>query len=243
MKICNLALGLSLLLLVFSCKKDEKNEQTCRITKVQIEGTNTYAFIYTYDSNGKLIKSDLGQGLYSTYTWETNKVTVSNYCNNQLSSKEEFTLNNKGQAASSAYYSGGTTLSKNTSFSYNSEGYLIQKTSTLASDNSKTDTYTFEYTNGNLTKETHAYSYSGLPSSETTYEYYPEKFNITVSANILGKANVNLLKKSVYTIKTATPVVVTTEFTYGFDTDGKVNKQTITVGGQSTSFIPLYECN
>lgn len=229
----------------YSCKKETSNDQTCKIVKiaVPVPGKDTAYINYSYDASDRLIKNDLGSGLYTTYSYETNKVTVKGYINNVLSYTEIYTLNSNGQAISSSYAQAGASVSRTTIYEFNVDGYLSKKTVTQASDNSKTDTYTYEYENLNLVYEDHEYSYDGPASSLKTYEYFTDKVNnFDFKLNFLGKSSANLVKKTVYTIYTDPNYVLATNYFYEFNVEGKVSKQVMTLGTGSTTFLPKYEC-
>jgi len=233
-------------LVFITCKKKDVNPQTCKVVKMAmpVAGADTGFIYYTYDSSNRLIKSDFGSGLYTTYTFETNKVTSKSYVSSALSYTEVFTLNSEGIAISSTYAAAGAAVSKTVTYEYNADGFLITKTTTQVSNNSQSDTYSYEYENGNLSYETHDYSYGSYPSTDKTYEYFTDKTNtISVATSILGKKSANLLKKTVYTIFSATNIITNTNYTYEFGSDGKITKQIMAIGTASITSIPKYECN
>jgi len=229
----------------FSCEKDSPKEQACKIVKIAIPGNaNDTAYInYAYDATDRIIKIDWGGGLYTGYTYETNKVTVKGYLDNALSYTEIYTLNSNGQAINSTFAQAGASVSKTTIYEFDSEGYLTGKITTQASNNSKTETYTYVYENGNLTSETLDYSYDGPTASNNSYEYFTDKPNLyEIKLPYLGKKSANMVKKTIYTIYTETNFVLTTNYYYEYSSDGKITKQVTTIGSGSITSLPKYEC-
>lgn len=260
----NVSLFALMPLVFITCKKSDDSPKACKVVKIAIASVgNDTAFIkYSYDATDRLIKTDLEEGNYTTYNFEPNKVTSKTYVGNALSYTEIFTLNAEGMAVSSTYALAGAAVSKTIAYEYDSDGFLISKATTLVGHSSVDDTYTYEYENGNLIDEAHDYTADGLPSTDKTYQYYTDKSNnFDLKVSIMGKKSANLLKKTVFTIYsnstiTSKPVissvkkaalnsdvVITTSYTYEFLTDGKVAKQTTTIGTGSLVNIPYYECN
>jgi hypothetical protein len=193
-------------------------------------------YTYTYQ-DGKLVRVDGSDNTYTTLTYESLKVTVSGYEeNNSLSFTEIYTLNSKGLATSctgtgkkkkSMNLSPIHSLLKNTSsytttFEYNNDGYLIKSTTVEGSETSVT---TLTITDGNSTSGTVTYqgfTVNMIISHNTTKENTIGQENEGVA--FLGKQDVNLITSMVYSYNGTT--MMTTTYQYEFDTKGRVIKCT-----------------
>jgi hypothetical protein len=235
-----------LLFLVFiSCEKEGENTPACKVIQSMLTdgGSDTATWVYTYNNDGKLTKTDMSEGYYFTYTWETNKMTQKYYSMGSLSYTDVFNLDSEGRAISSSHISMSITT-QNTTYDYDDNGFLISKTVDPAADGSPTDYYTYEYESGNLVTINRTQSEEGNYASTTTYEYYTDKTNnYNVSISIYGKGNANLVKKS--TLNATSPVTLTTtiNYSYQFDSEGKVQKITQTIGSDHIYTMPVYECD
>ncbi len=231
----------------YSCKKTEDKAQVCKIIQAKFTdgGADTSSIYYTFNSDNKLIKNDNGKGFYYTYIWETGKVTSKYYSNGSLSFTEVYTLNSNENAISSTFAYAGASVSKNTTYEYNSDGYMTKKTIEPTAVGVATDYYTYDYNSGNLVSEHHTQSLEGNFSGQTTYEYYGDKENsFHVLLNVYGKGSANLVKKVTNT--TTSPISSTTinSYSYLIASDKKVQKITYSFGGDRAVYlIPVYECN
>lgn len=229
-----------------ACDKEDEKTQTCKIVKESyVQGTDTMVFKYSYNADGNLIRHDMDEDDYMTYTWETGKVTIKNYLSGALYSTEVVTLNSDGYANSSTYTRAGSSSPKsNNEFEYNNDGFLIQKTVTQTADANDIQTYTFEYEEGNLTLQTFEHNKTGYYYySETAYQYYTDKpGNYNISLPVYGKPSKNLIKKTTLNVTEPVELTVTTSYTYEFEPNGNVKARTMNISGTSTKIIPTYEC-
>jgi hypothetical protein len=232
--------------LFLSCDKEKDSVQTCKIVKEGwIHGSDTSKFIFSYNSDRKLTRSQFDESFYTTYNWEANRVTGKNFENNVLKSTEIATLNSKGQAVSSTRTLAGAVGPKSTTmYEYDDDGYLISKITTSATDANDIETDTYDYEDGNLVLQTYEhvkvdYNYY----SETSHEYYTDKVNTyDLSAGIYGKVSKNLVKKSTLNAIEPVSLTVLTTYTYEMERNGNVKSKTVTISGNSTKIVPTYEC-
>lgn len=232
--------------LFFGCDKEKDQAQTCKIIKeAWIKGTDTTKFSYSYNSDGKLSRSEFDVNFYTTYTYSADKVTIKNYENNILKSTEVVTLNSEGFAASSIFTAAGALSPKSTNvYEYSEDGYLLSKTITLTADANDIQTYTYEYEDGNLISQTNEHEKTGYYYySETSYEYYTDKKNTyDISAGFFGKPSKNLIKKSTLTATLPVALTLVTAYNYEMESNGNVKSKTMTISGSSTKIVPTYEC-
>ena len=246
---------------ILSCKKDNNEEPVLTDPVAEgstiIAGTKKCLLIkltdgddyqtYEYDSKNRPVKENYSsKGVadgYQKITFNGSDITLEYYDKNNV--KDEvytFKLGSNGyiSSATNVYTSlnGGftDTETENTTFTYNSEGYLTKRVDTevITSNNprfvssTETDTYTYTYSNGNLV------SYEGGSGSNIMtekYEYYTDKKNNLPSGGdeilnfLLGKRSTNLLKKITHTYGSNNSSK-TSNYSYTFNSDGLVSKQT-----------------
>jgi len=232
-------------LFIITCKKEKNAEVNCKEIKVGMVGaTADTAYIYfSYDTNGKLIKTDMGSGYYFTYSHETNKITAKYYVLNAINYTDVYSLNAQGLATSSTHIIGTNTAPQSTStYEYDGDGYLLKKTLILTSDANDIEETNYNYDGGNLTSIELSHTKTGYSySSETTYDYYMDKLNkSTVAPFYLGKISKNL-QKTVSVI--ALGITVTSVHAYELDGNGNVKKDILTIGSSVTYQCPTYQCN
>lgn len=225
---------------IISCEKDqnENKKSGCRVVMARINEDNVYdSILYEYDPRGRITKSDLGGGNYTTYTYETNKVTENNYVSGSISSTVIYTLGFDGYAMSSVRIRAGETdPESSTTYDINEDGYLMSEIEVKTNDSEDRKEIFYEYEDGNLIYKTFENLKTGY-YSETQFEYYPDMLN-KFSTNLIfkGKANTNLVKRISFT---SDIINLVTNHSYQLDNKGYVTRQ-ITTAGTST-IIQDYE--
>jgi len=221
---------LGLLWVISSCKKHHSTPAVTekRISKLMYGSTVSGAF--TYNSDGSLASYEVPKAK-NMYDYSNQSFACKYYSTNGYLISEAKTAaikNGRLQSLFYQYYNNGSPSDSYTYyFSYNADG-------SLAKFYDDDDVYMFEYTGGNFTKVSH--SKSGVVKDVDSYEYYsdrPNKFNIPIQEyfmelpvlvkNLLGKGNVNLMKKQIRVVSGNT---YTWTFTYQLDADGYVTQYT-----------------
>lgn len=210
-----------------SCKKDSDSTTptnttpTCTITST-LENDTTYA-AFIYNTNGTINQvvnkePSSDTAIYSV-SYETNLITISI---NGTPFRTYF-LNSKGNADSIVTDVQGffTLITTNT---YDNDGYLkTQNESVTFLGNTSETTRNYTYTNGNLTTMNES---DGTTNTAYTYDYFTDKTNNLSKVNLdnmfVGNSTKNLIKTEF------TNGEITTNYTYNFDSNGKVTKQIAT---------------
>lgn len=245
--ICILSIGF---LALSSCKKDDENgtESLPLIATETSDGiTSTFSYI-----NGRLDKIVDNDNFKTTFTYETSKVTVSEFeSDGTLSYSEIYTLNSKGLAISSTSAgkkkkSGNITAdrlmlkncaSTTATYEYDANGYMTKVT---MSDGSTTSSSTLVITDGNPT--------SGTATSEgftfnMLFAYFTDKTNTIGQENegitFLGKQSKNLLKSATVSFIGYSS---STNYVYEYDSKNRVTKQTET-DSDGNSYMTTYTYN
>ncbi len=199
--------------------------KTCFVQKVLYSDSSSYT--YTYDASNRVSSNTFIQDTRVSKTdYNNNGKTVLATSNGML--VQTYYLNNKGFADSLLTDIQGFYLKEiNT---YNSEGLKINTVSKSKYMNTNmTDTTTYQYVNGNLSKEIFS---DGNYTLITDFEYYTDKINYSKKSNEaqdFTNDNVNLRKKA------TTNSGNVTNYAYEFDADGKVLKQITTFSGGDIS--------
>lgn len=210
-----------------SCKKDSDSTApttttpTCTITSTLENDTTYAAFIYNNNGTIKQVVNKEPSSDTSVYTvsYETNLITIS------IGSTpfRTYFLNSKGNADSIVTDVQGffTLITTNT---YDNDGYLkTQNESVTFLGNTSETTRNYTYTNGNLTTMNES---DGTNNTVFTYDYFTDKTNNLSKVNLdnmfVGNSTKNLIKTEF------TNGEITTNYTYNFDSNGKVTKQIAT---------------
>src|SRR4030043_2276230 len=135
-----------------TCEKDKDKETACRVTAMTFtQDDEIYSFLYSYDDEGRLVKSDFGDGWYSTYQYESNKVTEENYYADTLSFTNVYTLTYDGYVMlSTSTPAGSNDPESSTTYDFDEDGYLISMVEVNESDDDDIEETTNEYQDGNL---------------------------------------------------------------------------------------------
>jgi hypothetical protein len=226
------------LTLTSSCKKsDDSNNPTPTLSKkvqtIQYSNGNTETF--EYNSDGKLSKDTetgpvTNNDYTDTYTYSGNIITeTSTSLNAGTTHTLAITLNSQG------YISNITEVYANQNyvetFEYDNSGYLTKETETP--EGNDIYTYTYTYTNGNRISETVAKNSSNVQT--VYYEYYLDKENALSAEKLVGecysgKSDKNLIKRITYSSSEIE------SYTYEYDQDNYVTKQTTTAVDGTTSW-------
>ena len=199
------------LMIVASCKKDdddkqpEKNPNACLLTESTYTAKRTGVgqvgkTTYTYDNKGRIntLKWNAANDPYvDEYTYSNDQITVKR--NNGVIIT--YKLDASGKIIKANY----TDSRKETNYTYNTDGYLIQEVST---DGSSTK---YAYTDGNLTSDAYTdnnptYSHTATIQynndaaknnfiDEQLVNWLPQHYNKALRA-YFGKASKNLPSKS-----------------------------------------------
>lgn len=208
-----------------------------------------------YDSKSRPVKinyfDDGKSEGYAKITYTATEVVMEYYDDKNV--KEEsytYKLGSNGYVSSSSniytYTDRGftVTITSTSTNTHNSDGYIVKEEHTAVSTSTQpgfvgsTDksSTTYTYSNGNLT--TAQYVSNGTTTS-TAYEYDMDKINnLPVSDDevfdfLRGKKSKNLLKKETYTSTSSSDV---SSYTYAFNPDGLVSKQTVVSVHKQTGY-------
>jgi hypothetical protein len=232
--------------LLSTCKKDETTT-TCKVIQSKLVDANTTDTIvanFTYGSDGKLIKLDMGGGNYTTYTYSGGTMTKIVYTNNIMSETDVYTLNSSGYADIAINKNANSQVVSNTVYVYDENGYLTTKTTTMTADNTDVTTTTYSYDdNGNRTSTItdHYVGGNDVFNSENDFEYYTDKINKNASTIAYeGKSNTNLAKTNTYTVMGN--LALTTTYAYELDANGYISKLTTVSGGSIFYTFSVYNC-
>ena len=217
--------------------------KSCVLSKLIYDGGDYETL--EYDSKNRPVKinyfdSGTADG-YAKITYSDTEVVMEYYDDKNV--KDEtytYKLGSNGyiSGSSNAYtYNNGNytvTVNSTSTNTHNSDGYLIkEEQSSVTTSNqpgflstTEKSSTTYTYTNGNLISA----KYEGYGStSTTTYEYDTDKLNnLPVSDDevftfLIGKKSKNLLKKEIYASSWGSDE---SSYTYTFNSDGLVSKQT-----------------
>ncbi|OYU96438.1 MAG: hypothetical protein CFE21_08570 [Bacteroidetes bacterium B1(2017)] len=222
MKKLNLLLIAFVILAGTACKKDKTTdeptpaEKICLVTSTTDSDSNT--FIYTFDSQNRIIKNGAYNGPDSTitiYTYTGNKVVMASGIVEQT-----YFLNSYG-FADSVYYIVDGYVDLLIVLTHNSEGLVTsQKVTGTVPQGEVNQIGTFEYLNGDLVKQTNN---DGTTTSTVTLEYYldkPNKSKRFEEATQFYNSSAHMLKKMTGDDGSFT------SYTYEYDSEGKVTKET-----------------
>lgn len=207
-------------------------------------GSSTKIYEFGYDPGNRLTKfsaTDYGMPEFDqTITYSDGKVTISGFIN-ESDCTQEYTLNPQGFAESCHMIDGGG-KTNDIAFEY-ADGYLTKMTiiEKYEGGSQSTDTYTFQYTDNNITSATgfgeleieygQTSNTCGLPSyllmDDLLYEH-----KAALYAGLLGKPCNNLPTK-------ITEDGYSLGFTYELYDDGYVN--TMSVKGSDYGFYETYK--
>lgn len=233
-----LTLGtLVLLAFVYSCKKDEDTENPAKET-VPLIATRAITYpgsssvdstYYLYDSQGRYA------GYYNNHkqrvdiTYSGSSVVYKAYNENTLKYTDTYTLNAQGMA-SQLVRTG--VVSGTEKYFYNNANQLTHSISIF---NGNTDTIFYSYEGDNFTQSITRYEESSVVTRDTVrFEYYTDKISTVNPANygatFMGPRSKNLIRK-----KTMRQII--SDYTYEFDSQDRVIKETSANGDNVVNII------
>lgn len=178
-----LSCGALALLAVFStsCHKDDNGDGVVKKKLVKVD-EDGYVTTYSYDNDGRCIKmanSDNGKKeSYYTYEYSGNTIKeIYHSADNSSTDTTIYTLNSKGYVEKSTCKS--DSHSRETVFSYDGDDHLI---SDIFTNGDYSDKRTYEWSGGNLIKETTTYS------NDSTYKKSFKYTNSVHTSAIENKA-------------------------------------------------------
>jgi hypothetical protein len=205
-----------------SCTKKETNNPApyTPLCLIQTRSTSDGLFeSFSYDEANRISKytfSFSGGDISSNYVYYKNRVEVED----DGGSFTTYYLNSNGFADSALIEYNGSDKIRN-QYTYNANNELIKLVIIGKAFGSTINrTYSYEYENGNLVKQT---LMEGNVIQENISEYYLDKINYSKPSEEKEKfinGNRNLVKKTTY------PNGSYFEHTYSFDSDGKALTQT-----------------
>jgi hypothetical protein len=222
-------------LLSTSCKK----ETTSTTDNGGGNGTATTCLVtlldggaIVYDAQNRITSLN-AEGQAATYTYSGSKVTIA-IIGDSMTANAEYTLNSSNYPSSGKIVTSfsGIPITINFTYTYNSDGRCTKSKQSLSFFGQEMNSIVdYEYTNGNLTKETAYDEASPEEKDVTTYTYFTDKTDsraLSMSksyiADTQGKGSNNLIKQSVTNDAEGNTVVV--NYTYEYDATGKVTKET-----------------
>lgn len=165
----------AIMLIAVSCSKskEEPKDETpkaCLVSEVVNGNNKDDKQAYAYDESGNVLTYIYaGEGLKETYTYTSSSITKKHE-QSPVSYTEVFTLDAQGRVKSSSWTSTDVANSNYTaSYTYDNDGYLIEKKTTHYDNTTSTQKCT--WTNGNLTKIEDFYNGSSTPNIVFTYQY------------------------------------------------------------------------
>ena len=234
--------------------------KSCVLTKLSYDGGD-YETI-EYDTQNKPVKdnfysngvadgymkiiytgNDISQEYYNKSNVKTDTYTFKLGSNGYISTAtNSYTYTNSGF---------NYTDTDNNTLTYSVDGYLAKIVATTITTSNKpgyvtqtsTNTTTYTYTNGNRVSGQQT---GGSGTYNTVYEYYTDKPNNLPNTDdeiltfLLGKRSTNLIKKEVVT--SGTSPVFTANYTYAFNADGLISKQTTVSGTNTYNQLFEYSC-
>ena len=204
------------LVLINSCKKSSSvNGLVSQTTEVYTNNgiVQTTQIQYTYDGQGRQIQAVSTGNTNSTTTY--NYSTAGKVIKTVGSSTTTYTLNSQGLV----YYDGIS------DFTY-TNGYLTRQVDSTSIDSFVTNTVT----NGNITLI--VFSLNGT-QIDISYQYTSVKDYRNYGLSFLGKTNTD----NVLTQQTQGDVI---NYTYQYDSEGRVTQQTSSLSGGSTTDVFTY---
>ena len=191
-----------------------------------------YTINYTYDAKGRIteIKEDDWWYTFNFVSASSLTITIRKTADNSLDGTRECSLNGKGYVTNIVLKNASGTITGNTVYTYNADGYVVSNK--WASALSSTG-YEFKYTiaDGNVVKVENFYN--GTFSNTYQYSYEGNKINKSNFSYSGGWAVQNLLGKNSKNLVAATKgfdpagnLTYDSKITYELDTDGYPVKET-----------------
>jgi YD repeat-containing protein len=201
-----------------SCEKEDESPNDDPIvgvgeslSYVRTETNSGYSVTYTYDSQARIVRTDYPDGSYGTYSYAGSTLTYKMF---DAAGTEIDGLTGQVDANGRVlqYSEGGSVVS----FTYNADGQMASQTVDGSSAN-------YTYTGGNLV------SVSSADGTET-FTYLTDKYETryTEGTSLLGFPSLNL-------VATRTSDGEVNTYTYEFDSQNRVTKETSSSPSSGTS--------
>ncbi len=214
-----------LAMLAVSCEKDGRQNVTDkRVKEIWLayeDGEKEHARSFTYDSEGRVIRTNYDEGVYETYTYADNAIIATD---DDGDDKTIYRLDNDGYLVKEDHYSsynGPERLSSTTEYVYN-KGYLSKAIyKNYYESGEVTDEGTDEcfWNNGNIVLDSDIFEYSNVANSTSinlealicgSFPDSPIKFKGTYSKNLRSKM----------VVKKYDGAICTYQWDYTLDKDG-----------------------
>lgn len=220
---------LALLVFVYSCKKEDEKPDFSDSENVPLivsraitypqyaDIDSTYFF---YDNQGRTTGYKDNYNQHTDVSYSGSNVIYTSYDNELPDYTETYTLNEQKKVEQMVRSISGA-INSNEKFYYNSKNQLAKAVTTFTG---RSDTILYFYDGDNLARYITKHVENATVTSDTTsFEYYPDKVSTLNPANFgtpfLGLKSRNLIKKKKMGI-------VTREYTYEFDSQNRVIKET-----------------
>ncbi len=235
----NLALLLIVAALVVSCKKDNIKSTTTIMPLIKSrivtlpDGSVHDSVVYEYDAENKLIGGKTKNGGSTVAEYNASTMTYKVYDNKQvLYRTETYLINSQGWTSESSYVVVSENINDNQKFFYDEQGHNIKSVDVYFGN---IDTSFNSFIGDNVTTTiSRLWSNSTLSVDTTQFEYYTDKLTTIELNNMgfptIGKPNKNLIKKKVYGN-------VATDYTYEFDSQNRVIKETVIYNGTLSYYV------
>jgi hypothetical protein len=210
--------------------------------QMRLSETDVYTYTYYYDDKNRMATLDLVSSIGSSTshvtassTYEDNQVVVvyRDALADTVVQTEVYTLNGAGQATEYDLIVKGP-YSTHSFFSYDDAGYLVKDSSVNQNFSAYAKITRYTISSGNIAiKDVATVTGSSTVTSQTTYTFVTGKSyttgNLNTGVNYMGKQNNNPVLAS-----NTTPAPLTgpnpLEYTYEYDSNGRVTKATLNSG-------------
>lgn len=220
-------------LMIFAgCKKDSNNTNACKVTKyIKNNGSGNVSGYYVYDNSGRVVKDSSTTGMIS-YSYIGNTINSSR--------GDLIQINGSGFPTSVKEYNSGTIT-----FTYNSDGTL----SKIEDPGNYSYIDSIQYLNGNIVSMIEHINFGSVYNRyEYNFTYYTDKMyntpfdptaKFTGYYGYIGENGVQIFSKNLLKSDFGW------DYTYQFDSDGRVTYMKVTSGGGTTVREAWYEytCN
>lgn len=244
-------LSAACLLIVASCKKDNKTDDDqandCQLTEsVYTEpGDDTQTSAFTYNAEGKVTKvkvteEDVNDNYEITYTYSGSKITAVDK-DRDGSTTSTYNLDAKGRIASETYGNGQYTRT----YTYNTEGYIVEHQVSNVEGTYK-EVRKYNYTNGNLTSIVYGNGATDnlIYGTELAKDNFVSEREFVFDSplrSLYGKTSKNLIAKFVES--PGSGGVYEEAYTYEKDAKGNITKVSVLSNdGDSYMITSKYNC-
>ncbi len=235
-------LAVIVIIVLTACKKNEPISQNPSIAKVKTFTIGGDVVNYSYDNQGRIVSRISPAGNWkSEFTYSGNTATENYYVGATLSTTKLYDLNVNGLVTKESYLFPATAVPYKVMYSYGADNRLLLGRLSNNSINNNGTVETYFYT-GNILDSTQTTFIQNLDIYRYRYTYYTDKENTIANKNqgflFWSERERMPLKKqtSAFTTNGFTNTQVD-DFTYNFDTQGRITKRTITTVGSSNPSV------